>query len=59
MTPWLKLIGFVSHPNAQLRLAAIEAAVPYSLSDPAVFKANDLLPVRNLKVLLRDHPVCL
>lgn len=55
----MKLIGFVSHPNAQVRLAAIEAAVPYSLSHPAVFKVNDLLPVRNLKVLLRDHPVCL
>lgn len=59
MTPWIKLIGFVSHPNAQVRLAANEAAVPYSLSDPAVFKVNDHLPVRNLKVLLRDHPVCL
>jgi hypothetical protein len=30
--------------------------VPYSLSQPSIFKTNDLLPVRHLKLLVRDYP---
>ncbi|SPN97556.1 related to FAM203 family protein C1020.12c [Cephalotrichum gorgonifer] len=50
------LVSFIAHPNPQVRLAAIEGAVPYSLTHPNIFKIHDLQPVRNLKVLLRDHP---
>lgn len=55
----MKLISFIAHPNPQIRLGAIEGAVPYSLTHPKIFKIHELQPVRNLKVLLRDHPVCL
>lgn len=40
------------------RGVAVENLVPYSLSQPGIFKANDLLPVKNLKLLVRDYPVC-
>ena len=53
----MKLVSFISHPNPQVRLAALEGAVPYSLTHPAAFKVNNLQPARNMKVLLRDHPV--
>jgi len=32
--------------------------VPYSLSEPSIFRANELKPVKDLKLLIRDHPVC-
>ncbi|OAA48384.1 putative domain UPF0507 [Metarhizium rileyi] len=51
-----ELVGFIAHPNPQIRLAATENLVPYSTADPAVFKANDMKPVKNLKLLIRDHP---
>ncbi|RCI10399.1 hypothetical protein L249_4394 [Ophiocordyceps polyrhachis-furcata BCC 54312] len=50
------LVGFIAHPNPQIRLAATEALVPYSTAETAVFKADDLKPVRNLKLLVRDQP---
>ena len=36
---------------------AVEALVPYSLSQPAIFKTNELLPVKDLKLLVRDYKV--
>jgi hypothetical protein len=36
---------------------AVENLVPYSLSQPSIFKANQLLPVRDLKLLVRDYMV--
>ncbi|PKS09024.1 hypothetical protein jhhlp_003637 [Lomentospora prolificans] len=51
-----ELVDFIAHPNPQVRLGAIEGAVPYSLSHPAIFKVDDLRHIRNLKVLVRDHP---
>ncbi|KAJ9138856.1 DUF383-domain-containing protein [Pleurostoma richardsiae] len=51
-----ELVGFIAHPNPQIRLVAVENLVPYSTAQPAIFKTDDLLPVRNLKVLVRDHP---
>ncbi|RDA87402.1 hypothetical protein CP532_7023 [Ophiocordyceps camponoti-leonardi (nom. inval.)] len=52
----MMLVGFIAHPNPHIRLAATEALVPYSTSEIAVFKADDLKPVRNLKLLVRDQP---
>jgi hypothetical protein len=51
-----ELVGFIGHPNPQIRLAAVENLVPFSTSQPALFKADGLRPVRNLKLLVRDHP---
>lgn len=52
-----QLVGFVAHPNPQIRLVAAENLVPYSTAEPSVFKASQLQPIKNLKVLVRDHPV--
>ncbi|RDA95082.1 hypothetical protein CP533_2098 [Ophiocordyceps camponoti-saundersi (nom. inval.)] len=53
---YVQLVGFIAHPNPQIRLAATEALVPYSTAEIAVFKADDLKPVRNLALLVRDQP---
>ena len=50
-------MGFIAHSNPQIRQVATENLVPYSTAEPAIFKTDDLLPVRNLKVLVRDDPV--
>jgi len=34
----------------------VENLVPFSRSQPNIFKANDLLPVKHLKLLVRDYP---
>lgn len=52
-----QLVGFIASPNPQIRGVAIENLVPFSTSEPDVFKANELLPIRNLKVLVQDRPV--
>jgi hypothetical protein len=36
---------------------AVENLVPYSLSQPAIFKTNQLLPIKDLKLLVRDYKV--
>lgn len=51
-------MGFITHQNPQIRLLATESLVPYSLSDPSIFKVDDMRPIKNLKVLLNDHHVC-
>ncbi|KFA48700.1 hypothetical protein S40293_08519 [Stachybotrys chartarum IBT 40293] len=51
-----ELVGFIAHPNPQIRQIAIENLVPYSTAQPAIFKADQLQPVKNLRVLVRDHP---
>jgi hypothetical protein len=50
-------VGFIANPNPQIRLLATENLVPYSISEPSVFKADSLQPVKNLKLLVKDHPV--
>ncbi|KAF5708361.1 hypothetical protein FMUND_10632 [Fusarium mundagurra] len=50
------LVGFIANPNAQIRLLAAENLVPYSLSEPSIFKAEKLQPVKHLSFLVRDHP---
>ncbi|KID92057.1 putative domain UPF0507 [Metarhizium guizhouense ARSEF 977] len=51
-----ELVGFIAHPNPQIRLAATENLVPYSTSEPAIFKTEGMKPIKNLKLLIRDHP---
>jgi hypothetical protein len=36
---------------------AVENLVPYSLSQPTIFKAQQLKPVIDLKLLVRDYEV--
>jgi hypothetical protein len=51
-----ELVGFIANPNAQIRLLAAENLVPYSLSEPSIFKTEKLQPVKHLSFLVRDHP---
>ncbi|KAG6009410.1 hypothetical protein E4U54_008559, partial [Claviceps lovelessii] len=51
-----ELVGFIAHANPQIRLAATENLVPYSTAEPAIFKTDDLKPIKHLKLLVRDHP---
>lgn len=50
-------MGFIAHPNPQIRQVAIENLVPYSATQPAIFKTDELLPIKHLKFLIRDQPV--
>ncbi|KAN0106167.1 DNA-binding protein-like protein HGH1 [Hyaloscypha variabilis] len=50
-----ELVDFISHGNTQVRQLAVENLVPYSLSQPAIFKTNQLLPIKDLKLLVRDY----
>jgi len=34
----------------------VEHLVPYSTAQPSIFKSDQLLPVKNLKLLVLDHP---
>lgn len=54
-----ELVGFIANPSQQIRLIATENLVPYSTSEPALFKTDNLTPVKNLKLLVNDHPVSL
>lgn len=49
---------FVQQCVLMIRVVAVENLVPYSLSQPAIFKTDGLLPVKHLKLLVRDYPVC-
>lgn len=53
----MQLVGFIGHENPQIRLLAVENLVPYSTSQPSIFKVNELEPVHELKILVADHPV--
>lgn len=52
-----QLVGFIASPNPMVRQIALDSLIPYSINQPSIFKADDLLPVKNLKPLIRDHPV--
>jgi hypothetical protein len=52
-----QLVGFIASPNPQIRMLAAEGLIPYSVSQPAIFKTENLLPVKNLTLLTQDHPV--
>lgn len=53
----LQLVGFIASPNPQIRAVAVENLVGYSTAQPSIFKINQLVPVKNLKVLVQDRPV--
>jgi hypothetical protein len=53
----LQLVEFIHHGNTPIRQLAVENLIPYSLSQPSIFKKNQLLPVRDLKLLVRDYAV--
>ncbi|KAI0876249.1 hypothetical protein GGS24DRAFT_241692 [Hypoxylon argillaceum] len=51
-----ELVGLIVDPNPQVRLLAAEHLVPYSISQPNIFKSENLKPVHNLKLLIKDLP---
>ncbi|KAM0275874.1 hypothetical protein ACHAQH_007304 [Verticillium albo-atrum] len=51
-----ELVGFIASSSPQIRLLAVENLIPYSTTHPAVFKTENLLPVKNLTLLTQDHP---
>ncbi|CAJ2501934.1 Uu.00g047870.m01.CDS01 [Anthostomella pinea] len=51
-----ELVGLVADPKPEVRGIAAEHLVPYSISQPGIFKVDKLGPVKNLKLLVRDHP---
>ncbi|KAL6718231.1 Protein hgh1 [Lecanora helva] len=50
-----ELVEFLHHGNTQIRQIAAENLVPFSKTQPDVFKTNQLRPVEDLKVLVRDY----
>ncbi|KAI1175041.1 hypothetical protein F4777DRAFT_344972 [Nemania sp. FL0916] len=51
-----ELVGLVADPNPQVRVLAAEHLVPYSISEPSIFKTENLKPIHNLKLLIKDVP---
>ncbi|KAI1478429.1 DUF383-domain-containing protein [Daldinia eschscholtzii] len=51
-----ELVGFIADPKPEIRALATEHLVPYSTSQPSIFKVDSLKPVKNLKLLIKDHP---
>ncbi|KAI8965757.1 DUF383-domain-containing protein [Daldinia sp. FL1419] len=51
-----ELVGFIADPKPEIRALATEHLVPYSTSQPNIFKADNSKPVKNLKLLIKDHP---
>lgn len=43
------------HGNTQIRQIAAENLVGYSTAQPALFKRNQLEPVKDLKLLIKDY----
>ncbi|KAJ8121360.1 hypothetical protein ONZ43_g2167 [Nemania bipapillata] len=52
-----ELVGLIIDRNPQVRLLAAEHLVPYSISQPNIFKSDNLTPVHNLKLLIKDLPI--
>ncbi|EXJ67969.1 uncharacterized protein A1O5_08583 [Cladophialophora psammophila CBS 110553] len=50
-----QLLEFLHHGNTQIRQLACDHLVGHS-SDPTVFKKPQLVPVQDLKLLVRDYP---
>ncbi|TEA11481.1 Protein HGH1-like protein [Colletotrichum sidae] len=51
-----ELVGFMAHPNPQIRKVAVENLVGYSQAQPEIFKTEGLTPIKHLKFLVKDHP---
>ncbi|KAI1618861.1 hypothetical protein EDD36DRAFT_427336 [Exophiala viscosa] len=50
-----ELVEFLHHGNTQIRQVACEHLLGHS-EDPAIFKKPQLVPVQDLKLLVRDYP---
>ncbi|CAI6340454.1 unnamed protein product [Periconia digitata] len=50
-----ELVEFLHHGNTQIRQVAAEHLVGYSQADLALFKRNQLEPVKDLKLLIKDY----
>ncbi|KAJ5600578.1 hypothetical protein N7450_001645 [Penicillium hetheringtonii] len=50
-----ELVEFLHHGNTQIRQIACENLVGFSSAEPNLFKRQQLLPVRDLKLLARDY----
>ncbi|WEW59451.1 Protein hgh1 [Emydomyces testavorans] len=56
MSPALEeLVEFLHHGNTGIRQIACEHLLGYSTTQPCLFKRQQLLPVRDLKLLARDY----
>ncbi|KAK5132685.1 hypothetical protein LTR08_008729 [Meristemomyces frigidus] len=51
-----ELVEFLHHGNTQIRQVAAEHLVGYSTAQPSLFKRNQLEPVKDLKLLIKDYP---
>ncbi|KAJ5116512.1 hypothetical protein N7456_000860 [Penicillium angulare] len=51
-----ELVEFLHHGNTQIRQIACETLVAFSTTQPNLFKRDQLLPIRDLKLLTRDYP---
>ncbi|KAI0482465.1 hypothetical protein GGR56DRAFT_685181 [Xylariaceae sp. FL0804] len=51
-----ELVGLVADPKPEVRAIAAEHLVPYSLSQPSLFKIDKMKPISNFKLLVKDHP---
>ncbi|KAF2431225.1 DUF383-domain-containing protein [Tothia fuscella] len=49
------LVAFLHHGNSQIRQIASENLVGFSTTQHAIFKTDQLLPIKDLKVLVRDY----
>ncbi|KAL9127704.1 MAG: hypothetical protein Q9217_003477 [Psora testacea] len=52
-----ELVEFLHHGNTQIRQIATENLVPYSKVQPKIFVTKELVPVKDLKLLVRDYTV--
>ncbi|KAI9836054.1 MAG: hypothetical protein M1819_001665 [Sarea resinae] len=50
-----ELVEFLHHGNTQIRQLAAENVLPYTTSQPSLFKRDQLLPIRDLKLLVKDY----
>ncbi|KAE8348589.1 hypothetical protein BDV28DRAFT_164264 [Aspergillus coremiiformis] len=50
-----ELVEFLHHGNTQIRQIACENLVGFSSTHPNLFKHHQLLPVQDLKLLVRDY----
>lgn len=49
------MVEFLHHGNTQIRQIACENLVGYSTAQPSLFKRNQLEPIRDLKLLIKDY----
>ncbi|CAK4034131.1 related to FAM203 family [Lecanosticta acicola] len=50
-----ELVEFLHHGNTQIRQIAAENLVGYSTAQPTLFKRNQLEPIKDLKLLVKDY----